>query len=245
MNRVCINIDIPDKYYNKAKYIFSTCSMAWGIPLKISRGLSYSEDADIFYSRNAKYIQWDNHIIIPFDEQLYDKKTECDVIIKDGYSLWVRPSEKVNIDLVASTFRLLNLTDESQINNNARDDKGVFPTSALPDNRKTISKIPIVEDHINLLLEKLLQNNPNLKESIIPRWPGGKKHVISITHDTDAVNLGSPKELLTNSAKFVIRREKVFFDMFRDGLKYINKPSDNPLFGFSGWQDYESLNNYK
>jgi hypothetical protein len=243
MNKISINFDIPESYYNKAKYIFSIYSKAWGIPLNIYRNQSIAKDADIVYTRSTQNAQWDERIIIPFDERLYEKNTECDVITKNGYSLWVNSSEKINIDLIASTYRLLNFTDETQINPNARDDKGIFLIQALPDNRKKITKLPIVEDHINFLLKKLLINNPSLEKSIIPRWPNGKKYVLSITHDTDATNLGSPKELLANLTKLLIRQDRVFFEMFKDGLKHVGNIVGNPLFGFSGWKEYESLNN--
>ena len=245
MHRILINLDIPEPFYNKAKYIFSIYSVGWGIPIEFSRNESLTEKADIVYTNSTKNVEWNEKIIIPFDETLYAKDTECDVIVKDGFSLWVNANEKSNIDLIAATYRLLTFADESQISNSARNKIGTFSVHSLPKNRKKIIKLPIVEDHISFIFNKLLKNIPSIKKIILPRWPNHKKYVVSITHDTDAVNLGSPKELLTNSLKFLTKQDRVYFDMFKDGIKYVSKPNENPYFSYSDWMEYESLNNFR
>ena len=245
MRRVIIHLDIPENYYDKAKYIFSMYSMAWGIPIQLSKNKSLFKKAHIVYTKRTHSMQFNGKIVIPFDEALYEKHTKCDVIIKDGYHLWVKSSEKNNIDLIASTYRLLAFSDECQIRKTERNKSGIFSVNSLPENRKKIIKLPIVEDHIAFIIEKLLINIPSIKNSIIPRWPNNKKYVISITHDTDAVNLGSPKELLTNSLKYFLRFDRVYLNMFKDGLKYIYNPNENPFFSYSDWRAYEAQNNLK
>jgi len=242
MNSVCVNIDIPKPYYNKAKYIFSLYSIGWGIPVLISRNCSDFRKTDIYYTDcPTKNCLLKKQIIIPFDKQLYEKKTVCGVNNRSNFRLW-GCAEDINssIDVVASTYRLLNFLDESQVSLGARDNKGIFSVGSLPKNRRGVLGVPLVESHIEFLFNKLVRNRPELKKTAIPRWPNGKKYAIALTHDTDATNIGAPKEILTNSLKFVIKRNWVYLKMVQDGLKFYKKPNTNPYFSFRKWGELES-----
>ena len=79
----------------------------------------------------------------------------------------------------------------------------------------------------------------------MPKWPDGKRFAVAVTHDTDAVSLGAPRELLTNLAKFALRRDRVYADMVRDGLAHLRDATGNPLFGFPVWRDLEERHRFR
>ena len=62
---------------------------------------------------------------------------------------------------------------------------------------------------------------------------------MAVTHDTDAVNLGAPRELVTNFAKLVLRRDRTYADMIHSGLRHRRDATGNPLFGFPIWRELE------
>lgn len=238
-------INIPDSYKKKAEYIFGIFSQIMGIPIRISDRMDGKEKTDILYTPPSNYLSSKQNatIIIPFDDKVYHENAVGGTIIeKDGFYLYTIPSEKNcnTTDLIASSFRLLTFMDEKHIPQEVRDQKGIFTIDALSPQRKKAVKIPLIENHANYILKQLIKNNPNLKKSVIPRWPNGKKYVISITHDTDAVHLGSPMEILTNISKYVIRKNDTYLKMVKDGWRYFRKdPTNNPLFGFSNFHNYE------
>ncbi len=240
MSGIKVIIDIPENYVRKARYVFGIFANSWGIPIRILKAQKQNDDrADIVYT--SKCNKQNNAITIPFDQRLYEGKTKCGSIRLKNNDLWSNSSEATT-DLIASSFRLITLIDEEQIKQGSRDRKGIFLIDALPAARKALVKVPIIESLSEYLLNQLLLRKPMLKHAMLPRWPFNKQYVISLTHDTDAVNLGAPKEIITNLAKFSIRREKVHFDMAKLGLRHFGKPMSNPLFAFPLWKEYEALN---
>ena len=206
---ILVNVDVPENYQKQAKYIFQFFSHIWGIPLRICCRNSYEEKPHIIYTSDIQKIKQSDTVVIPFDEELYKENTVCNVVDKNGICLWTKSTaENGNIDLIASSYRLITFMDELQIKEENRDRKGRFTSDALALSRRTIAKLPLIEAYAQYLLKRLLVNNPNLENFIIPRWPNLKKYVISITHDTDAISLGAPGELLTNFIKFLARRNK-------------------------------------
>jgi len=135
---------------------------------------------------------------------------------------------------------LLTFLDEQQVSPDSRDRRGTFFSHALPVPRQRTAQLPLVDYHAQYLLQQLARSRSDVTRSAIPKWPGGKKYAIAITHDTDAVTLGAAKELGTNLAKFLVRRDRVFLDMLRSGLRYIGKPTENPFFGFPLWREFEN-----
>jgi len=235
-------MNIPEKYEAKAKYCFNILSQIWGIPLRILRK-NAQEKPNIVYALNVKQVASDRTVFINFDEEMYNPRTVCDLVQMDDLDIWIKDSENPrDADIIGGIYRLITFMDESQVKEEHRDRRGIFNTNALPLSRKKGLQIPLIENHAYYLLRELIRYHPYLKDQSIPRWPNGKKYVISITHDTDAVNLGSSKEILTNLTKAIVRRDKTHFNMFRMGISHAskNKLITNPLFGFSNWKEYEA-----
>ena len=201
---IVVCLDVPEDYHRKAEYVFRVFSNIWGIPLKISRGKSRKNPA-IIYSKQTAGIESTDIVHIPFDSESYESKTRYNGVNQNGICLWTKSSGSHTIpDLIGNTYRLLTFLDEMQVREEDRDPRGIFKTVHLPPERRTVAQVPLVENHARHLLHELLIRNPDLRKSMIPRWPNGKKYVISLTHDTDAVTLGAPAEILTNFVKFLL-----------------------------------------
>jgi len=233
MGTIRVRLDIPEDFYNKAEYVFNIFSDAWGIPIQILKGdNTLNGREDIVYTSKCHQLKQNEAVSIPFHQQLYENRKGCGIVKLGGNLLWGHPSEGKRTDLIAGTFRLLTFIDEQDVKAEDRDRKGIFFINALPVARRAIAKYPIIESHSNYLFRELLLRKPNLKYAVLPRWPKGKKYVISLTHDTDAADLGAPYEIITNLTKFLLRREKMYLDMAIKGLEYIGNGRKNPLFGF-------------
>jgi hypothetical protein len=231
-------LSIPDAYVERAAYVFSVFGDQWGLPVSISRD-PFAEDADVWYGAPAERDTRDA-LVLPFDHRLYDPACSCTVLDHDGVRLWSRPGVDVfSSDLVASSYRLLTLLDEGQVDPAARDRRGVFTAEALPPERRRTAALPVVDDQAAFLLARLESVRPGVTASGRPKWPGGKSYAVAITHDTDAITIGSPRELATNLTKFALRRDRRFAGMVRDGLRYMRNPTGNPLFGFPRWREVE------
>jgi peptidoglycan/xylan/chitin deacetylase (PgdA/CDA1 family) len=235
-----IATSIPESFDDKAEYVFRFFSALWGIPVAISRYYYGAEKPDVLYSSNHQH-RYHGAVCIPFDERLYDAGCQCESVQHDGHTLWSRPdADSSSIDVVAGTYRLLTLLDERQVPAEARDGRGTFFSHALPVARRRTARLPLADHHARYLLQQLTKVRADLAQVAIPKWPGGKKYAIAMTHDTDAVSLGAVKELGTNLAKFLLRRDRVFLDMLVSGLRYIGKPTENPFFGFPLWREFEA-----
>jgi peptidoglycan/xylan/chitin deacetylase (PgdA/CDA1 family) len=171
---------------------------------------------------------------IPFDESCYQDATECHPAGMPV--LWApagTPPESV--DLIGGVFRLLTLLDERGIAETSRNSRGIFFTDALPAGRRQVLADPLVENHA-AALRSLLHRGADLPPPT-PLWPDNYQWAVLLTHDTDALNIGSPKEILFNAVKAVARRDEVRVQMARNGWRMRHKaPHENPLFGFSGWR---------
>lgn len=180
-------------------------------------------------------------VYIPFDGRLYDAECRCDSVQQDGLRLWSAAGAEPEVhDIVAGTFRLLTFLDERQIPQGARDQRGTFFSHALPVARQRTASLPLADHHAQYLLRRLSKSQTDFTQPTIPKWPGNKKYVIAITHDTDAVSLGAAKELITNISKFLLRRDRTFLEMFTGGLRYVGDPTNNPFFGFPRWREFDA-----
>lgn len=135
-NYVKINLCIPVAYINKAKYIFSNFSLGWGLPIKFFINEKSIKSPHISYTTKTKKMNWNNTIIVPFNEKMYEKETRCGTALKDGFLLWTDAHDKINFDLIATTHRILNFLDEMQVKESERNSLGVFSTASLPMKRK-------------------------------------------------------------------------------------------------------------
>ncbi len=99
----------------------------------------------------------------------------------------------------------------------------------------------MVDHHAQYLLQQLTKSSSAFSLPTIPKWPGGKRYVVALTHDTDSVALGAAGELVTNFSKFLIRRDRTFLQMFAGGLRHIGDPTADPFFGFPLWREFENV----
>ncbi len=240
-----VALNIPDAYRRRAEYMFSVFSQLWGIPVGVVDGTA-AGDVAIRYSAGPPGADGDEAgrvgrvVDVRFDERMYDPGRRCRARRHEGLHLWMGEDDDVaSADLVAAGFRLLNLLDEQQVDDGARDARGVFRTDALPASRQDVLAVPLVEDIAAWLLRRVEGARPDLLGHALPKWPGGKRYAVAVTHDTDAVAMGAPRELVTNLGKLLTRRERVYADMVRTGVRHFRDPMRDPLFGFPIWQEYE------
>ena len=154
--------------------------------------------------------------------------------------LWTHQDvqDETEIDLIGGAFRLLAFLDESQVAEDERDRLGVFHTDALPESRRVLRAEPIMENHVRKL--SAILDAPEMHDNIMAKWPNGKKWALLVTHDTDAVHLGAGAEIAFNLAKAIIRRQSLRFKMIKDGFRAMRNPiAENPLYGFTRWQEIE------
>lgn len=141
-----------------------------------------------------------------------------------------------SVDLVGGLARLLTLADEAQVDERARNANGIFRNAALPAARARVEAVPLVEHHVAALGQRLRAIAPGLPPLGRPRWPGGRRLAVLLTHDTDAVALGAPMEIVFNAAKAVVRADRVRARMAWAGLTL---KGEDPLFGFGKWAALE------
>jgi hypothetical protein len=131
--------------------------------------------------------------------------------------------------------RLLILADEAQIEERERNSRGIFPVASLPAPRGRVRTEPLVEYHAMALAERLQALIPEIAPRS-PLWPAGCRYAVVVTHDTDAVALGAPMEILFNGVKSVTRLDALRMRMMWDGLTLRDQ---EPLFGFEAWAEAE------
>jgi len=130
----------------------------------------------------------------------------------------------------------LCLVDEAQIAPPASNRFGSSRLSALPHSRAAAIAEPLVEHHAQALHKELMRIMPGLGPAI-PRWPGGRRHAIVVTHDTDAVCHGHVQEVLYNSVKAVLRRDPLRLRMAWDGVR---GACHDATYCFRTWADIEA-----
>jgi len=229
---------VPEQVQSKARYAFETLSATWGLPVRFID--EPTAGCDVVYGESS---QRDGRVpVLPFDARAYLPETLCAGLRSGGKVMWAPASTPIErLDLVGSTFRLLTFMDESRVPQAARDRRGIFNTDSLPEGRREVLAEPLVENHAELLFERLCAAHPCLKQNRQPLWPNGKKYALLLTHDTDAITLGSPMEMTYNLGKAILRRDAASFRRFKDGFTHFGRPNANPLFGFPQWERIERL----
>ncbi len=246
MISVVVLLNIPSDFIPQAKYVFNYFGNSWGLPVDIIFDKNGEAPIHVLYGFRNEALSLDGAVFIPFDASLYDQQTVCTLCDCDGFAaLGKAGTPDTGIDLVASTFRLLTMVDEHQIDSASRDKLGNFFVDALPEGRRRSIDLPLVDYYAAFLLDKLLALTPELRSNILPRWPHGKKFAVCLTHDSDLIHMGSPIELATAMVKGFVRRKRVFFDMALEGVRYLHSPMNSSLWGFSGWAEYEMDHNIR
>ena len=230
---------VPQQFRNRASYVFKTFSLIWGIPIRVV-GASDASQAEIVYgTARSDGTAGAHRVTIPFDQAGFQETTQFEAVQHNGRVLWKKQEKGGGFDVIASTYRLLGLLDEAQVDPQARDRRQIFDNGVLPLARREVDTVPIVEHHGAYLLEMLRSVAPGAAAERVPKWPGGRRFAIAITHDTDAVHAGAPLELATNLAKSVLRRDPRHFQLFTEGLRHLGDVAGNPLFGFPRWREIE------
>jgi hypothetical protein len=183
---------------------------------------------------------------LPFDARGYDPDETCHLQTVDGHARWARVgSPPDRFDPVAATARLLALSDEAQVAEADRDALGTFAAAALPPALQAALEVPLVEAHAAGLLARLERAAPGISRDAWPRWPGRRRYAVALTHDVDAVHLGSPLEVATNLAKAVLRRDLVSARLAALGCLTATRPAVDPFFAFDAWRPLEERWNAK
>lgn len=229
---------IPDRLKARAGYALDALSTIWGIPVNIvSRKIDFqtvvygvAEDAD------------KAGLVLPCDLRAYESGREYAVRLLHGALVWAPADAQSSSewDLIGSTYRLLTFLDEAGVAASSRDRRGVFSTASLPRQRREAADELLVENQAAVLLERLCAAYPRLKEAAAPLWPNGKRCALLLSHDTDAISLGSPAEMAYNLGKAILRRNPMYLRMFWEGVRYFGRPARNPLYGFPRWHAMET-----
>ncbi len=235
-NRYHISLQVPAPVQPKARYALRQLSLVLGIRLVlVDRDFPCPDAVYGDASERRNQCSW-----LPYDPDAYEPRIKHQGHRLEGVKVWGPALATAPAwDLVGATFRLLTFLDESQVSEQSRDNKGIFKVESLPEERQQVLAESMVENHAAILKRRLAAQKPMADEFVVPLWPQGKKWVFLLSHDTDAITLGSPQELLTNLLKGLGRRDRTSLTMFKDGLRYINRPNENPLFGFPGWRKLE------
>ena len=169
-----IATSIPDAFVRRADYVFHQFGERWGIPVRVSHD-GDGRDADLRYGAFRAPEGGRAAVDVPFDERLYEPDCVCAPRSDDGIAVWDAAERDGRApDLVGSSYRLLTLLDEQQVDPAQRDRRGVFLTSALPAGRHKVAALPLVDDQAALLLQRLERIRPGLTASAVPRWPDGQ-----------------------------------------------------------------------
>jgi hypothetical protein len=241
MTAITYRLSVPPPLEAKARYAINTLADIMGIPIR-ELGNTAEVPVDILYGDGdgAGGHVGGARLLLPCDFDAYDATSSYTHYTYEELKVW-GPTNRFanNWDVVGATFRLLALLDEKHVRDGCRDRRGVFSVACLPQTRREVCAEPLVENHAAILLRKLASIYPQLNAHIVPRWPNGKRYALVVTHDTDAVSLGSPSEMLYNATKGILRRDPIYLKMFWDGLAYRGTNGENPLFGFSKWREIE------
>ena len=86
--------------------------------------------------------------LVPFDARCY--RREGGFIPLGDPALWAHEHARKleEIDLIGGVFRLLTLLDECHIAESCRNRRGIFTVDALPESRRAVLAIPLVERHV-------------------------------------------------------------------------------------------------
>ena len=235
---ISVYMEVPEAHRAKAQYAIRELTLRWSIATCF---VSDPREAQLHYAP-AGCTSAPGSTFVRFDPRLYDETTVC-VARSDaeGRRLWgcEARSDPDSEDLIGATYRLLTYLDEAQVAATKRDQRGIFMTAALPSGRREATDIPLVECHAEALLSRVLAKNPSLRGAQIPRWPHGKRYAIALSHDVDALHLGSTLELATNLIKGCLRGSREHLGLFGVGLRYLGRASQNPYFAFSSWREWE------
>ena len=177
---------------------------------------------------------------IPVWHEYYDQqRTDC--ALHDGY--WIPETRRevaCSIDYVGLVFRLLTLMDELNVPESARDPLGNLPLDLqLP--RFTFCDRPMVDEVVQAFKKKLIEHHILREEESLPRWLGGKRYAVVITHDTDGPCLLESKELLKAGFKGLLRGNAMEGRAFLEGSRRIVAGRSDPYFNFSKWAAFEHL----
>jgi hypothetical protein len=226
-----IALDVPAQFESAAAWAIRHIATVWGVAVRISG--EGARDPDIVYSAapaSGDIRAW------RFNAHCYDGLGSFSAHAAGERMIW--SEGELVPDLVGGIFRLLTLQDEADVDPGDRNQLGIFNTPSLPARRRAVVGRPMVEHHIDSLWDQAKRVRPDLTQR--PRWPSAKRWACVITHDTDAVSLGRPRELLYNAAKLLIRREPMRLQMLRTGLRHRASPMQDPSFGFPRWRALEA-----
>ena len=181
---------------------------------------------------------------IPVWNEYYDKNAEhC---LNRGH-YWVpvgMQDTNLFIDYVGFVFRLLNLFDELVIPSTDRDSLGNLLIKVHPRRMEFLDR-PMVDEVLQIFKQKLVEYGLLRDNELLPRWPGGKRYAVLITHDTDGPCLLEPKELAKAGVKGFLKLNGKERAAFFEGCRRILTGLPDPYFNFAPWAEFEQSLNVK
>ena len=214
INIVKVNINqIEDHYIPKIKYILTEIGYRIGVKFIIS-----SDEDSILYTPEILNSSDNVHFI--FNSYFYDEKINSS--LREGIDFEKIKSKNRKQDLIGFCFYQLMLGDEKYIDSSNKLKDGNFLTKFLPKYKKQYASKSIVEETCNLI-SHLIGHKSKSKSYL----PNGKSSVLCLTHDTDRLNNHNIRELTYNMAKFILRKDLVFF---RETINAIKNANSSDIF---------------
>lgn len=231
-----IALRIPAEFDARARWTLGVLGTRWGLPLRF---VSSVRDAHVVYG-GAPH-DAGTAVPLPFDPAAYDGAGVGRAVVEPDGLRWIAPgvADPAHADLVGGAYRLLALLDEGAVPEVERDARGIFRVAALPPTRREVLDQPLVETQAGALLERVLARHPGLAAARRPRWPGGAKWAIALSHDVDAARLGAPVEIFTQIAKALLRGSRDHLRLAGLGLSALARPDRDPWFAFDAWRAWE------
>jgi hypothetical protein len=221
-----------NEFHDEINYAFSEVAIRLGCCFDLYT--NENGNIDLFYGASP----YGDFPFLKYDQRYYQRNIYEFKCFKNGF-LWSPKNTKniSEIDFIGGVFRLLAMIDENHILESQRDKRGVFLVDDLPVSRSSVFDKPLVEYNV-AQIESLLKSITTSFNAQQNKFDG-YRNVLLLTHDTDAVNLSSPLEILFNFVKSIYRFDKVRFKMFSDGVKGLGQDlKNNPLYGFQGWEEF-------
>jgi peptidoglycan/xylan/chitin deacetylase (PgdA/CDA1 family) len=259
---VKVILDNQEKFKPEAKYVFETFFEIMGVSFSFVDTPQEAQDKDVllYYGLRPQRVDKDK-ISIPEDAGLMSNGRQPKLKFIEGTPvIYIRdfaenslileddPQRGIAIgaDIIAASFYLLSRQEEKT--NKQRDVWGCFSAVYSLSSSWQIIETPVVNLYIELLLgliRKLSQRKGvELKE--LPRWKGGKRFAVALTHDVDNLRKYSIANAAKKMLKKILRGEGSFSaGMGLLKMSVLGRHDSDPFWSFEDFIELESSFGFK
>jgi len=212
--------DIPSNYWERVKYTLTEIGSRIGTKFVLSEDkddIQYTPYRDRSSFRDCDFF---------FDKRCYEQPNPSTSSTTNLPSFSDSPQDS---DFIGYCFFHLMLLGENFVENSAKSQDGNFLSKDLPGFKQEQAKVAHVDERCVEISKRFSKGEK--RQFIDPYYSFG----FCLTHDTDQINLGNPREIAYNIVKYVLRHDSGFLKKANDGLKDLIQKKDSwDLFG--SWQ---------